>query len=162
MKTRMGLACLFAVSAFGLAVGCGGGSSSSQDANPIVPTPPPIVPPMVSYAQNVQPIFNATCATAGCHAGPTVVASGNLDLSAGVSFANLVNHAISAGCATQAPDVLRVKPGDTMGSMLWRKVAADPARCFSAMPLGTTGLIHTAPNDFSTIEKWIQQGALNN
>jgi hypothetical protein len=154
MKTRLGHACVFVVLVFGLAGGCGG-SSSSQDVNPIVPT-------MVSYAQNIQPILNATCATAGCHAGPTVAASGNLDLSAGVSFANLVNHAVSPGCATQAPNVLRVKPGDTTGSMMWRKVAADSTRCFAAMPLGTSGLIHTAPNDFSAIEKWIQQGALNN
>jgi hypothetical protein len=154
MKTRVGLACLFAVFAFVLAVRCGG-SSSMQDVNPIVPT-------MVSYAQNIQPIFNTTCATSGCHAGPTVPASGNLDLSAGVSYANLVNQPSSAGCASVVPNVLRVKPGDTMGSMLWRKVDADPTRCFAAMPFGTAGLVHTAPNDFSTIEKWIQQGALNN
>ena len=155
MKTQLGQASLFAVFVFGLAVGCGGSGGSMQDVNPIVPA-------MVSYAQNVQPILNATCATAGCHAGPTVPASGNLDLSAGVSFANLVNHDTSAGCASVVPNVLRVKPGDTMGSMMWRKVAADPTRCFAAMPFGTSGLIHTAPNDFSTIEKWIQQGALNN
>ncbi len=154
MKARMGHACLFAVFAFGLAVGCGG-SSSDQTVNPIVPT-------MVSYAQNVQPIFNATCATAGCHSGATAAQSGNLDLSAAVSFANLVNHDVSAGCASVVPNVPRVKAGDTTGSMLWRKVAADPTRCFVPMPFGTAGLIHTAPNDFSTIEKWIQQGALNN
>jgi hypothetical protein len=154
MKTRLGYACLFVVFGFSVAVGCGGGSSS-QDQNPIVPA-------NVSFGQNIQPIFNATCATAGCHSGPTVPASGNLDLSAGVSYANLVNHESSPGCESVVANVLRVKPGDTMGSMLWRKVAADPTRCFAAMPFGTPGLIHTAPNDFSTIEKWIQQGALNN
>src|SRR5260370_16221561 len=126
MKTQLGHGCLFAVSVFGLAVGCGG-SSSMQDVNPIVPA-------MVSYAQNVQPILNATCATAGCHAGPTVPASGNLDLSAGVSFANLVNHDTSAGCAPVVPNIPRVKPGDTLGSMMGRKVARDPTRCFAAMP----------------------------
>jgi hypothetical protein len=155
MKTQLDHARILAVFGFGLAVGCGGSSGSNQDVNPVVPT-------MVSYARNVQPIFNATCATAGCHAGPTVVASGNLDLSASVSFANLVNHDSSAGCASVVPSVPRVKPGDTIGSMLWRKVAADPTRCFAPMPFGTSGLIHTSPNDFSTIEKWIQQGAVNN
>jgi len=153
MKTHLRNVYSFAVMCGALAVGCGGGSSS-QDVNPI--TGP------VSFSQNVQPIFNQNCATAGCHSGPSVTASGNLDLSAAVSYANLVNHATSAGCATQAPNVLRVNPGDTMGSMLWRKVAADPSRCFSAMPLGTSGLIHTQPNAFSTIEKWIQEGAANN
>jgi hypothetical protein len=158
MKTRIGNVCLFAVFGLGLAVACGGGSSS-QDVNPIVPSDGG---GMVSYAQNVQPIFTATCATAGCHSGPTVPASGNLDLSAGVSYANLVNHESSPGCESQVPNVLRVKPGDTAGSMLFRKVAADPSRCSAPMPFGTSGLIHTAPNAFNTIEQWIEQGALNN
>src|SRR5258708_31617546 len=118
MKTRLGQASLFAVFVFGLAVGCGGSGGSMQDVNPIVPT-------MVSFAQNVQPIFNATCATAGCHAGPTVPASGNLDLSAGVSFANLVNHDVSAGCATLVPNFPRGNAGDTTGRNVWRKVPTD-------------------------------------
>src|SRR5258707_12331466 len=119
MKTQLGQASLFAVFVFGLAVGCGGSGGSMQDVNPIVPT-------MVSYTQNVQPIFNATCATAGCHAGPTVPASGNLDLSAGVSFANLVNHDVSAGCASVVTNVPRVKPGGQMGRRLWRTGAPEP------------------------------------
>lgn len=160
MKTRMGLACLFGVMAFGVVVGCGSDNGTqTMNPNPIVPPPDG---GMVSFAQNVQPIFNATCATAGCHSGPTVPASGNLDLSSGVAFGNLVNQPTSAGCSSLVPNVPRVKPGDTMGSMLWRKVAADPNRCLSAMPLGTAGLIHTDPNSFSRIEQWIQQGALNN
>jgi|SRR5215475_6732830 len=154
MKTHLRSVCSFAVMCGALAVGCGGGSSS-QDPNPLVNGP-------ISFSQNVQPIFNQTCATAGCHSGASAATSGDLDLSASVSYANLVNHPISSGCATQAPNVVRVNPGDTMGSMLWRKVAADASRCFSPMPLGSNGLIHTQPNAFSTIEKWIQEGAANN
>jgi hypothetical protein len=156
MKPRLRIVCSFAVLSGALAVGCGG-SGSSQDTNPN-----PIVTGPVSFSQNVQPIFNQTCATAGCHAGASAASSGNLDLTAAVSFANLVNQPVSNGCATQSPGVVRVKAGDTMGSMLWRKVAADPSRCFSPMPLGSSGLIHTDANSFNTIQKWIQEGAANN
>ena len=57
MKTHLRNVCSFAVICGALMVGCGGGSSS-QDTNPIVTGP-------VSFSQNVQPIFNQTCARAG-------------------------------------------------------------------------------------------------
>src|SRR5262249_16219423 len=154
MKTRLRSICSLAVLSSALVVGCGGGSGQESSPNPIIGP--------VSFSQNVQPIFNQTCAAAGCHAGASVASSGNLDLSTGVSFANLVNQPVSNGCAIQAPGVVRVNPGDTMGSMLWRKVAADPSRCFSPMPLGSAGRSHTNPNAFDTIERWIREGASNN
>jgi hypothetical protein len=146
--------CTFALGALyvGLAVGCGGGSSntggnstgSTQSGS--------------SFAQNVQPIFSARCT--GCHSGQSPNAG--LDLSAGVSYANLVNKQVSSDCGSRVAGAVRVVPGDAAGSMLWRKLANTNDKCLGAMPLGTNGLINVARSDFDSIEKWIQEGALNN
>jgi len=138
----------------GLAAGCGGGSSNS-DSNPN----PVTTNGMVSYAQDVQSIFNASCALSGCHAGPQ---PSGLDLRASVSYSKLVNQPATASCGSQVAGAILVKPGDTSGSMLWRKLANDPGKCGGAMPLGTSGLIAVSRSSFDTIENWIQQGPVNN
>jgi hypothetical protein len=113
---------------------------------------------MVSFAQDVQPIFNSRCTS--CHNSTT--ANGGLDLSAPGSYGHLVNAATSAACSSSVPNVPRVKPSDPMGSMLWRKTKPDPTRCLAPMPFGTAGLGLIAADQFAKIEAWIQQGALNN
>ena len=134
---------------------CGGGSSDSGG-----PPPPPGDDGggMVSFAQDVQPIFNSRCTS--CHNSST--ANGGLDLTGPGSYQHLVNAATSAACSSSVPNVPRVTPGDPMGSMLWRKTKPDPSRCFSPMPFGTAGLGVISPDQFAKIEAWIQQGALNN
>ncbi len=144
-----------------VAIGCGGSSSdtgggSGPDAGGSSSGGTQVAS---SFAQNVQPIFNARC-TEGCHSGPSPQAG--LDLSAGVSYANLVDKAVSSACSSRVAGVVRVKPGDPQGSMLWRKIANSNDKCFAAMPFGTSGLINVARSDFDTIEKWIQEGAMNN
>jgi len=146
----IGMLASFAVAC---AVGCGGDMSTS------VNNPNPVTNDSVSFSQNVQPIFNASCASAGCHAGPQPT---GLDLRAGVSYSMLVDQSATAFCTSQVAGAVRVTPGDTTGSMLWRKLANDPSKCGAAMPLGTNGLINVSRASFDTIEKWIQQGALNN
>lgn len=142
------------------AVGCGGDMSSDvNNPNPIN-NPNPVTSDTVSFSQNVQPIFNASCASAGCHGGAQPAAG--LDLRGAVSFSSLVNQPASASCSAQVAGAVLVKPGDTEGSMLWRKLANDPGKCGAPMPLGTNGLINVSRSSFDTIEKWIQQGALNN
>jgi hypothetical protein len=134
----------------GLTFGCGGSNSPGPtDGGTQV---------AASFAQNVQPIFNARCTS--CHSGTN--ATGDLDLSAGVSYANLVNRAASSSCAAAVPGAVRVRPADTAGSMLWRKLANTADKCGRAMPFGSTGLITVARSEFDIIEKWIQDGALNN
>ncbi len=137
------------------AAACGGGSGDGGGP----PPPPPDGGGMVSFAQDVQPIFNSRC-TPSCHNSTTL--NGGLDLTAPGSYQRLVNVPTSANCSAVVPNVPRVKPGDTMGSMLWRKTKPDPSRCFSPMPNGTAGLGVIAPDQFAKIEAWIQQGALNN
>ena len=139
------------------AAACGGGSSDNGGP----PPPPPPVDDgggMVSFAQDIQPIFNGRCTS--CH-NPTN-ANGGLDLTGPGSYQRLVNAATSSGCSSSVPNVPRVKPGDPMGSMLWRKTKPDPSRCFSPMPFGTAGLGVIASDQFAKIEAWIQQGALQN
>src|SRR5215831_7025947 len=77
--------------------------------------------PTVSFANDVQPIFDARCVR--CHSGnaPT----GGLDLTAGQAHDNLVNQPTSDGCMATAPDSVRVVPFDPPSSMLWLKLLPD-------------------------------------
>jgi hypothetical protein len=132
-----------------LTVGCGDNSLGPTDGGTQVGS---------SFAQNVQPVFNARCTS--CHSG--AAPSGDLDLSASVSYANLVNKPVSSTCANTVPGAVRLHPADTAGSMLWRKLADTPDKCGGAMPRNSNGLITVARSEFNSIEKWIQDGALNN
>ena len=76
--------------------GGGGGVTSCKK-------PPPAT---VSFSQNIQPIFNVSCATSSaCHVGPT--AGEGLQLTPGVSYGAIVNVP-----AVEMPKLLLVKPGD--------------------------------------------------
>ena len=99
----------------------------------------------VSYAADIQPIFNFYCT--GCHAG-----SGGLFLEPNVSYGNLVN-VTSQGYAP----ALRVKPFDLAGSVLYGKVS-DSGQYGTGMPVG--GTIGQANID--KIKTWILEGAKNN
>jgi hypothetical protein len=114
--------------------------------------------PLVSFANDIQPIFDARCGF--CH--DAVSLRGGLDLTAGSSFANLVDQPTSAGCMETAPGSVRVVAFDPQSSMLWLKTRPDDSRCGSPMPFGTGGLGLIAPDEFALIETWISQGALDN
>ncbi|MGA9519867.1 MAG: hypothetical protein WBV82_00300 [Myxococcaceae bacterium] len=106
----------------------------------------------VSYSKDVQPILNAYCT--GCHTAGNP--RGNLNLDPGVSRGELLN--VPSGCNNQ---VVNVKAADPQGSMLWRKIMGDPTRCNAVMP--TNGALNSFdPEAADVIERWIQQGALNN
>ncbi|MCW3086504.1 MAG: hypothetical protein JWP12_3870 [Bacteroidetes bacterium] len=47
-------------------------------------------PDVVSYSGNIQPIFDASCATVGCHSGAHP--EGGLNLTAAVSYNQLMAH----------------------------------------------------------------------
>ncbi len=110
----------------------------------------------ISFERDVEPIFEARCATSGCHVPPSP--AGDLDLSAD-TWEHLVNQPTSC-----RPSVARVVPRDPAGSMLWRKTKPvdPPDRCGDPMPEGTPGLGVIAPGEFARIEAWIEQGALDN
>ncbi len=77
----------------------------------------------VSFAQDIQPIFNNRCTS--CHNATTT--RGTLDLTSPGSYSQLINVTTSANCSGAVPGVVRVKPSDTLGSMLWRKTKPDSA-----------------------------------
>ncbi len=113
---------------------------------------------VLSFSEDIQPILNRRCTS--CH--NATQPRGQLDLTAPSSYLHLVNVATSSNCSAVVPGVPRVKPGDKEGSMLWRKTKPDPSRCLNPMPNGAAGLGIIAPDDLDKVERWIQQGALNN
>ena len=114
--------------------------------------------PTVSFENDVQPIFNGYCIV--CHSGGTP--SGDLDLSDGLSYGNLVFQPTSDGCMAEVPDSVRVIAYDTQDSMLWLNTRPDDGRCGVPMPWGTAGLGIIDPDSFAIIDTWINEGALNN
>jgi hypothetical protein len=110
-------------------------------------------PPAVSFANDVQPIFTARCATvAGCHTGPFPAMS--MDLSAGAAYGAIVGVA-----SMEVPSLDRVAPGDPANSYLVRKINGGPSIVGSRMPLGGPFL---SPAEIATITSWVQEGAPNN
>ena len=100
--------------------------------------PPPVA---VSYASDVQPIFNGSCT--GCHGN-----SGNVNLS---SYSALMNS-VGANYGNTL-----VVSGDADASGLVDKVEPNPAHG-SRMPIGGS----LTSSQIQTIRAWINQGAKNN
>lgn len=106
----------------------------------------------VSFAAQVQPIFTANCAIAGCHTPPSLTAG--MNLSQGQAYTNIVNVPSS-----QLAGWVRVAPGDTVNSLLYRKITENMPPVGSRMPDGRPPL---SPANIATIRDWILSGALNN
>lgn len=106
---------------------------------------PTTQPSSVSFKTNVQPILNARCIT--CHA----------EFKASTAFASIVNKK-----SGQVPTLTLVKPSKSAQSYLFLKVTGKQSTVGGAgatMPKGGPAL--TAAQ-ISTIQKWIDGGALNN
>ena len=101
---------------------------------------------LISFANNIQPIFTAKCV--GCH-----VAGGSAPMSlvAGASIASLVNRPGTVAAGT------RVIPGDSTNSVLYKKISGTTAG--PQMPTNNTQL---GANDQNLIKVWIDMGAANN
>lgn len=118
----------------------GGCSDEGSDpANPGDGGPDP-----VSFAAQVQPVFDGHCA--GCHG-----AGGNagLDLRQGVSHGNLV------GVPAQASSGQLVVAGDAAGSILYRRMTGDG---LGVMP--PDGSLDATTIDL--VRRWIDEGAADN
>ncbi len=117
--------------------------------------PPPPNGGAVSFASDVQPIFNARCTS--CHAPGTptnTVVGIRMVLTPGESFGSLVNQASS-----QRPDLTLVTPGDPDASFLWLKVSSNSPPVGATMPLLGSRL---TSNELALVRDWIDQGAANN
>jgi hypothetical protein len=111
-----------------------------------------------TYAAVIQPIFNASCATGGCHDGGLQTGPLNnrqsLDLRAGASYANLVN-ALTDQCSDGRRRVLPSSPG---ASYLWHKLEGTNMCRGSQMPKQGLSLPSA---ELDAIWKWICAGAPN-
>lgn len=104
----------------------------------------PIVFPSsnVSFSQHVETLFQQRCAFIGCHAGSSPAAG--LDLST-PAYSKLMNH---------QPRL--VNAGTSNNSLLVQRIDGrlSPQMPFNREPL--------TANQINGIEKWIDEGALNN
>lgn len=104
----------------------------------------------ISFANSIQPIFNNNCV--GCHSpgGPAQF----LDLSSGVSYANLVNQP-----SAQDSTWLLVDPSDDSKSLLYQKMkgSATVGPNTSMPPAGVL-----ANDVVDKVEQWINEGAKDN
>ena len=98
----------------------------------------------ISYSQHVQPIYDQNCIS--CHPS-----SGNLDLTAGNSYAETVNVNASAYSGKL------VVPGDPEASVLYKKIDGSGAYGTN-MPIGGS----LSSTQINTIKQWILEGAQNN
>ncbi|MCI0452839.1 MAG: cytochrome c [Candidatus Latescibacteria bacterium] len=103
----------------------------------------------ISFARDVQPIFNARCVV--CHGAVNPLPAG-LDLRAGNSYAHLVGRT-STGYAPN----LRVSPGDTLASVIYGKITGT--NFGEQMP---PGFFLIPPSERDRIVAWILAGAPNN
>lgn len=113
------------------------------------------VPGEVSFAGEVQPIFDARCVDALCHDG--TAPKGSLDLRPGWSYDALVDvPAFQTGGS--CPSQPRVAPGDPEGSYLVAKLRGVGA-CFGAVMPPDEPL---PPATIETVITWICSGAPDN
>jgi mono/diheme cytochrome c family protein len=102
-------------------------------------------PTPVSFANQIQPIFDEKCVQ--CHGEGGF---GGLDLRDGESHANLVDQ-VSNGYSP----ALLVSPGEPTESVLYGKVA-DTGQFGGVMPPSNGGL---SAEQLGLIERWIEEGA---
>ncbi|CAN5162245.1 hypothetical protein BH11MYX1_BH11MYX1_22810 [soil metagenome] len=97
-------------------------------------------------------VFDKSCVFSGCHTG-TAASAGHLNLTAGMSAANLVGVA-----AQTQPGWQRVVAGDPAASYLLVALGqvAGPMPAGGYMPLGGSAL---CTEKLDAIERWITAGA---
>jgi len=105
----------------------------------------------VSFAQDIQPVFNQNCALSGCHTGSFPAAG--LNLQSGQAYNNIVNVPSS-----QRSSLNRITPSDPDNSYLIRKIKGGDISG-SRMPLNRSALDMTT---IATFETWVREGAQNN
>jgi hypothetical protein len=119
--------------------------------------PTPDLQPTFSSIQNE--IFNKTdpsgrLACTQCHNPGGAPFAGRLDLTAAVSYANLVGVA-----STNKPGAVRVIPGDPENSYIIHKLEGRPGIFGDRMPRGSGPFLTTG--QMAVIERWIALGARN-
>jgi hypothetical protein len=123
------------------------------EAPEVVPLPDVVVGDP-SFADDIQPIFTARCATASCHNLATQQVG--LNLQEGYAYGAIV------GVVTPTSrEFSLIEPFDPDNSWLVRMIQPDPALRFDhpRMPLGRDPL---TANQIATIVNWVTKGAAQN
>lgn len=126
-----------------LITACGGDSSTGPDPE----QPPPNSGQPVSYAQDIQPIFNGNCTFSGCHDSGSQTSGVNL---------SSYNDAINSVGSTYEKKIIQA--GDPAGSPLVDKIEPNPDRG-AQMPRGRAPLENA---EIDSIRAWIEDGAPDN
>ena len=164
-----------AAGALALVLGVGCSSSSGHDPGA-----------EVSFATDVMPIFQQSCALAVCHGQANNAAVENLYLGDGTNNTPDVIARVYEGIvgvpSLEDPTMSVVTASSAAKSYLSFKLAgqqgqlsaqcakaaapcadcAEPTPCGSFMPFGGTVFSQESPAQFATIQNWIAQGAKNN
>ena len=101
---------------------------------------------MVSFAEDVLPIFLNTCGGVGCHINDSV------------NGVELTSYQATINSTAETYNKALVIPGDVAGSPLVDKILANP-QFGIRMPDGGPPLSTT---QIQTISTWVEEGALNN
>jgi hypothetical protein len=115
----------------------------------------------ITYGAAVQGLFDDYATNGGsagcvdCHFAPPPMPSGELDLSAGVSWGHLVGVP-----SAEDPGLLYVVPGRPQESLLFLKVNCDEPATGARMPLDNYGG-GLLPEQQALIYDWIANGALS-
>ncbi len=110
----------------------------------------------VSFANDIQPIFNALCTSCHSLGFPTNTIVGiQMVLTAGDAFGSLVNQK-----SVLDASLTLVIPGDSANSLLFQKVASDTPPVGATMPL--VGGRRLNSTELALVQDWIDQGAMNN
>ena len=107
--------------------------------------------PAVSFANQIQPIFDASCSNGNCHIGAS---AGGLNLNPGSTHGNIVNVP-----ALQNPNMSRITPGNPDESYLFQKLLENGNFFNMRMPNNRPPL---SDAEIQLIRTWILEGALNN
>lgn len=104
------------------------------------------VPEEISYAEDIQPIFNQSCGGSGCHVN-------NSRNGVNLSSYSATMNSVGSNYAKKI-----VQPGDPDNSPLVDKIEPNP-EIGGRMPQSASPLTN---NEISKIRKWITDGAQNN
>jgi hypothetical protein len=155
----LGAATIATLAIGGVLTGCAGEGGGGGGGKP-QPSCTTTLPPAISFATNIQPIFTRSCAVSGCHDSTFKIQ--NLDLSVGQAYGQLVDVP-----STEQSKLLRVKPGFPDDSYLVRKLDGGPNISGQQMPLNCPGNPQNGQQCFmddeiAAIRQWISECAPNN
>lgn len=130
--------------------GCGGGSGSTGPDPDPDPDPGPGPGPQqpVSFAADIEPIFNGSCAVSGCHNSSTQ--ESGVDLSS-------YGAALSSVGDQYGTEI--IEPGDPSASPIIDKISSNNPEFGERMPLDRSAL---SQSEIDSIRAWIQDGAPDN